>query len=241
MSDPFGSLLVMNRTDRQFALVEELRAAAPEPRAARWLADRLNVSIRTIERDLAALQESGLPVYGDRGRRGGYVLDKDRTLPMLNMTTEEAMAVSVALRELRGAPFEAAARSALAKLTSMMPEQDLARAEQLVDRVRPVSAPPGPRSTVPRPIQRALETGRVLHIDYRDRNDQTTHRTVEPMGLLHGPRGWYLLAWCRLRDAPRGFLLDRVHNAEIGEESVVDRSVDLNPSGPGAPTLRVAG
>ncbi|MCE7011197.1 YafY family transcriptional regulator [Kibdelosporangium philippinense] len=231
----------MNRTDRQFALVEELRVAAPEPRAARWLADRLNVSIRTIERDLAALQQSGIPVYGDRGRRGGYVLDKDRTLPMLNMTTEEAMAVSVALRELRGEPFETAARSALAKLISVMPEGDLERADQLVDRVRRVSAPLGPRSTVPRPIQRALETGHVLHINYRDGNDHNTRRTVEPMGLLHGPRGWYLLAWCRLRDAPRGFLLDRVHNAEVGEESVVDRSVDLNPAGPGAPTLRVAG
>ena len=230
----------MNRTDRQFALVEELRAAAPEPRAARWLADRLNVSIRTIERDLAALQQSGVPVYGDRGRRGGYVLDKDRTLPLLNMTPEEAMAISVALRELRGAPFEAAALSALAKLTTVMPEQDLAKAEQLADRVRPVSTP-GPRSAVPRAVQQALDTGHVVHLQYRDRNDELSNRTVEPMGLLHGPRGWYLLAWCQLRDAPRGFLLDRVQNAEVGEEIVVDRRVDLDTTGANAPTLRVAG
>jgi predicted DNA-binding transcriptional regulator YafY len=230
----------MNRTDRQFALVEELRAAAPEPRAARWLADRLNVSIRTIERDLAALQRSGLPVYGDRGRRGGYVLDKERTLPLLNMTPDEAMAISVALRELRGAPFEAAARTALDKLTLLMAEQDLAKAEQLVDRVRPVTNP-GPRSAVPKQVQRALDTGHVLHLRYRDRNDEETRRTVEPMGLLHGPRGWYLLAWCRLRDAPRGFLLDRVADVEVGEEIVVDRRVDLDTSGANAPTLRIAG
>ncbi|MBP2329922.1 putative DNA-binding transcriptional regulator YafY [Kibdelosporangium banguiense] len=230
----------MNRTDRQFALVEELQAAAPQPRAARWLADRLNVSIRTIERDLAALQRSGLPVYGDRGRRGGYVLDKERTLPLLNMTPDEAVAISVALRELRGAPFEAAARTVLDKLTSMMAEQDVVTAEKLVDRVRPVTAA-GPRSAVPKQVQRALDTGRVLRLHYRDRYEHETWRTVEPMGLLHGPRGWYLLAWCRLRDAPRGFLLDRVSGLEVGEEVKVDRRVDRDPSGAGAPALRKAG
>jgi predicted DNA-binding transcriptional regulator YafY len=227
----------MNRSDRQFALVEELRTAAPEPRAARWLADRLNVSVRTIERDLAALQESGVPVHGDRGRRGGYVLDKDRILPM-SVTVEEAMAISVALRELRGAAFEAAARTALEKLMAVMPSQDLAKAEQLVDRVRPVSAP-GPRSAVPRVVQQALDSGRVLHLRYHDRNEEQTDRTVEPMGLLHGPRGWYLLAWCQLRDAPRGFLLDRVHNVEIGVEMTVDRRIDLDTTG--SSTLRIAG
>ncbi|GAB3880676.1 hypothetical protein GCM10029964_035490 [Kibdelosporangium lantanae] len=76
----------MNRTTRQTALVAELRAAAPESRTARWLAERLDVSVRTIERDLAELQDSDVPVYGDRGRRGGYVLDEDRLLPMLNLT-----------------------------------------------------------------------------------------------------------------------------------------------------------
>jgi predicted DNA-binding transcriptional regulator YafY len=232
----------MNRTTRQSALVAELRAAAPQPRAARWLADRLNVSIRTIERDLVELQQSGIPVYGDRGRRGGYVLDSDRTLPLLTVTPDEAVAISVALRELRGVPLESAARSALEKLIAVMPDQDMAKAAQLTDRVRPVGAA-GSRSAVPRPVQRALDAGKVLHLRYRDANDKLTDRVVEPMGLLHGPRGWYLLAWCRLRDAPRGFLLDRVHNAEMGEESVlVDRRVDLDPTGAtAAPTLRIAG
>jgi predicted DNA-binding transcriptional regulator YafY len=230
----------MNRTDRQFALVEELRTAAPEPRAARWLADRLNVSVRTIERDLAALQQSGLPVYGDRGRRGGYVLDTGRTLPLLNMTPDEATAISVALRELQGAPFEAAARTALEKLTAVMAEQDLAKARQFAGKVRQVSGA-SPRSSVPKAVRRALDTGHVLHLRYRDGRDAQTQRTVEPMGLLHGPRGWYLLAWCQLRDAPRGFLLDRVSGAEVGEEVAVDRRVDLDPPGADGPGLRIAG
>jgi predicted DNA-binding transcriptional regulator YafY len=230
----------MNRIDRQFALVEELRTAAPEPRAARWLADRLKVSVRTIERDLVALQRSGIPVHGDRGRRGGYVLDTERTLPFLNMTPDEATAISVALRELQGAPFETAARTALEKLTAVMAEQDLAKARQFAGKVRPVSKP-APRSSVPKAVRRALDTGHVLHLRYRDRNDEQSQRTVEPMELLHGPRGWYLLAWCQLRDAPRGFLLDRVSNAEVGEEVVVDRRVDHDPAGAEAPSLRIAG
>jgi predicted DNA-binding transcriptional regulator YafY len=220
----------MNRTTRQTALVQELRAAAPESRTARWLAGRLDVSVRTIERDLAELQQTDLPVYGDRGRRGGYVFDRERLLPMLQLTSEEALAVSVALRELRGVPLEGAARTALAKLEAVMSDRDMATVERFVDRVRPVGRP-GPRSRVPRQVQRALDSGHVLRLRYRDANDRMTSRAVEPMGLLHGPRGWYLLAWCRLRNAPRGFLLDRIRHVEIGEEMTADRRINLDALG----------
>ena len=71
----------MNRTDRLYALVEELRACAPRRVSARELAARYEVSVRTIERDIGALQQAGVPVYADVGRGGGYTLDKSRTLP----------------------------------------------------------------------------------------------------------------------------------------------------------------
>lgn len=76
----------MNRTDRLYALVEELRAVAPRPRSARQLAERYEVSTRTIERDILALQESGVPVYAETGRCGGYIIDKTLTLPPVNFT-----------------------------------------------------------------------------------------------------------------------------------------------------------
>ena len=70
----------MNRTDRLYALVEELRAVAPRPRSARQLAERYEVSARTIERDILALQESGVPIYAEAGRRGGYMIDNAKAL-----------------------------------------------------------------------------------------------------------------------------------------------------------------
>jgi predicted DNA-binding transcriptional regulator YafY len=87
----------MNRTDRLYALVEELRAAAPRPQSARQLAGRYEVSTRTIERDILALQESGVPIYAESGRRGGYVIDKALTLPPLNFTAAEMVAMAVSL------------------------------------------------------------------------------------------------------------------------------------------------
>ena len=92
----------MNRLDRLYALVEELRAAGSSGRSARRLADRFEVSVRTIERDVLALQEAGVPISAQLGRRGGYVLDRSMTLPPLNFTPAEAVALSVGLRRLGG-------------------------------------------------------------------------------------------------------------------------------------------
>ncbi|MER6878459.1 HTH domain-containing protein, partial [Amycolatopsis sp. NPDC000673] len=95
----------MNRTDRLYALVEELRAVAPRTRTAAWLAARFEVSVRTIERDLGALRETGVPIWTETGRTGGYGLDRERTLPPLTLTPEEAIAITVALRSAAGSPF----------------------------------------------------------------------------------------------------------------------------------------
>ncbi len=134
----------MNRTDRLYAMVEELRAVAPRPRSARWLAGRFEVSPRTIERDIGALQESGVPIYAEPGRTGGYALDRAHTLPPVNVSPSEAVAIAVALRRLDGAPFADAARSALHKLLAVMPPQDVARAGELARRVHLLHPPEVP-------------------------------------------------------------------------------------------------
>ena len=143
----------MNRTDRLYALVEELRAVAPRPRSARQLAGRYEVSTRTIERDVLALQEAGVPIYAVAGRCGGYVIDKALTLPPLNFTAAEMVAIAVSLARVEPAPFASALRSALRKVLAAAPPAQMAEAAQLMDRVRligtgnPGSGGPPPADT----------------------------------------------------------------------------------------------
>jgi predicted DNA-binding transcriptional regulator YafY len=206
-----ASVRGMNRTDRLYAIVEDLRAVAPRRRSARCLAERYEVSVRTIERDIGALQQAGVPIYADVGRRGGYTLDPSMTLPPLNFTPAEAVAVSVALRGAAGSPFAREAHSALRKIMAAMPERQASAAHDLAARVQFVArqdvAEP---SDIPLVIEQAVAARHVLRIDYVDRHGEPTEREVEPVMFLSGPSGWFLVAWCLLRDELRCFRVDRI-------------------------------
>lgn len=231
----------MNRTDRLYALVEELRAVAPRTRSARQLAERFEVSTRTIERDLSALQAAGVPVYAEPGRRGGYTVDPATTLPPLNVTAEEAMAVAVALAAIGGGPFHGPARSALRKVVAAMPPAAAARAREWTGLVRLVvddgiaGGGGGPADRVLATVRRATLRGEVLRLHYGDRDGVRTEREVEPALLLAGPRGWYLVGHCRLRGDGRAFRLDRVADAAPTGELVRPHPV-VEPQ---VPTMRV--
>jgi predicted DNA-binding transcriptional regulator YafY len=207
----------VNRTDRLYALVEELRAVAPRPRSARWLAGRFEVSARTVERDIGALQQSGVPIYAEPGRTGGYCLDKARTLPPVNLTPGEAVAMALALRQLEGTPFRATAGSALRKLVAAMQEDDAAAAGELAARFHLLSGE-GNTPPVPRMVADALVTRRVLRIGYGDREGAVTRREIEPLGYVGKPDHWYLVAWCRLREEIRVFRTDRITSVAVTAE-----------------------
>ncbi len=84
----------MTRTDRLYALVEELRSAAPRPRTVAQLAARFEVSSRTIQRDLQALMHAGVPLRAAAGRTGGWFVDPVMTLPPINFTATEITAIA---------------------------------------------------------------------------------------------------------------------------------------------------
>ena len=135
----------MNRIDRLYALVEELRAAGPRGRTARQLAEHFEVSVRTIERDLSALGQAGVPLATKQGRTGGYTLDRSMSLPPLNFTPREAAAVAVALSRSEHVLFTRDARSALQKIVAAMPERALrggARDRREGQAARPTRARP---------------------------------------------------------------------------------------------------
>jgi predicted DNA-binding transcriptional regulator YafY len=221
----------VNRTDRLYALVEELRAVAPRPRSARWLAERFEVSVRTVERDLDALRQSGVPIWAEPGRTGGYALDRDRTLPPLALTAAEALAISVALRTAEGSPFDRAARSAARKVLATLPADVRGVEERLTGQVFRLDgrSSPGPAREAGAEVTAAVIGGRVLDVSYVDSGGRRSSRAVEPLGVLWGTEGWYLLGWCRLRSAVRAFRLDRVVEASATSETVPHREVDLAP------------
>ncbi|CAN5823343.1 YafY family protein [soil metagenome] len=221
MCPRFGSV---NRTDRLYAIVEELRAVSPRPRSATWLARRFEVSTRTLERDLDALRQAGVPIYAENGRLGGYAIDTAHTLPPLGLTPTEALTIMVALQAITVSPLGAPARSARQKILSTLPpavrarERALARHIAIIDTTADSEAIPQ--------LNDALERGRVLRLRYRGPDGTVTDRDVEPMSLLQNrdvKQGWYLIAWCRLRNGVRGFRLDRIIDAEMLTEAVSTR------------------
>ena len=215
----------MNRTDRLYALVEELRAAAPQWRSAQWLAERFEVSSRTIERDLSALQQAGVPIYATPGRRGGYAIDSQHTLPPLNLSAAEVAAVATALAASSSTPFTHAGRSALQKILAVLGEVDAEGTRALASRVRLYEVADD-RPRPPAVVEHAIVQQRVLEITYLDKEGRPSSRTVEPIAVLGVRPNWYLWAWCRLRTGPRTFRLDRIDGARMLDEVVPDRGLD---------------
>jgi predicted DNA-binding transcriptional regulator YafY len=231
----------MNRIDRLYALVEELRAAGRRGRTARQLAAHFEISVRTIERDLSALGQAGVPLATKQGRAGGYTLDRSMSLPPLNFTPREAAAVAVALSRSEHVLFARDARSALQKIAAAMPERALEEARTTADKVRLLVQPvPDPDAEIAEIIWRAVRDNHLLRIRYIDVGGVETEREIEPQHVVVGPNGSYLTAWCHLRRDDRVFRMDRIIDAEktpslprqrrVVPEPVVDGHVTKVPA-----------
>jgi predicted DNA-binding transcriptional regulator YafY len=205
----------MNRIDRLYALVEELRAAGPRGRTAAQLAGHFEVSVRTIERDLSALGQAGVPLATKQGRTGGYSLDRSMSLPPLNFTPREAAAVAVALSGSKHLLFARDARSALHKIAAAMPDHALAEAYATAEKVRLIVEPISqPAAEIGETVWRAVREGHTLRIGYTDVGGLETERVVEPQHVVVGPNGSYVTAWCHLRRDDRVFRMDRITRAD---------------------------
>lgn len=211
----------MNRTDRLHAISEELRRAGPRGRTAQRLADWLEVSSRTVKRDVAALQQGGTPIRASGGPGGGYVLDAVATLPPVNLTPSQAVAVAVALAGSPDAPFAVDARAALEKIVDVLGPTARADAERLGGRVwvRGAEHRRPPAAAV---VEEAVLRRRVVSIRYRSGSGEVSRRRVEPVFLARTGGHWYLAAWCQERRAPRWFRWDRIEAADLTTEATPD-------------------
>lgn len=213
----------MNRTDRLYALVEELRAVSPRRRSARWLADRFEVSVRTIERDLSALQQAGVPIWAETGRTGGYAIAAEATLGPMGFTPDEALVALIGLASLRRGPFRQSAGTAARKLLAVMPAHDARRATASAERIQLLE--PDVVAHAPSAFAAALRADRVARLLYVDRDGVETSREVEPLGSVGKGADWYLIAWCRLRAGVRAFRADRMLALELTGERFEPRTL----------------
>ena len=217
----------MNRTDRLYALREELRRTGRRGRTAEQLADTFEVSVRTIKRDIATLQSGGFPVWARPGPGGGYAVDASATLPPVNLTPSEMSGLAVLLAHQEGQPFASHARAALTKILAVAIPTDRERAQRLAGRVwvdradQAVPVDPSIRGAV----EEALAARRVLSLVYVDESKAESHRQVDPQMLAHGFGHWYLVAFCHERQAIRWFRLDRIISAHLTRQESIDQPI----------------
>jgi predicted DNA-binding transcriptional regulator YafY len=202
----------MRRADRLFQIVQHLRGGRLV--TARMLGERLEVSERTIYRDIADLQSTGVPIDGEAGV--GYILREGFDLPPLMFTRDEIVALVAGARMVRafgGAAMARAAEEALVKIGAVLPDSEKSRIAQTS-----IFAPTYVVSDTDRNVidvlERSVERREVMRLDYRDEAGRQTARDVRPLGLWFWGKVWTLIAWCEMRDDFRAFRIDRI--ADLG-------------------------
>ncbi|MBD8893482.1 helix-turn-helix transcriptional regulator [Roseibium litorale] len=206
----------MRRADRLFQIIQHLRGGRLV--RARQLSEWLEVSERTIYRDIADLQTSGVPIDGAAGV--GYILRAGFDLPPLMFSRDEITALMAGAKLIRawgGAEMARAAEEALVKIDAVLPDtlrestsevQIHAIAPEMTEELRL-------RIDL---LERASNRRARLHVLYEDKEGLASERTLRPLGLWFWGKVWTLVAWCELRDDFRMFRLDRMQSiADTGE------------------------
>jgi predicted DNA-binding transcriptional regulator YafY len=197
----------MRRTDRLFDLIQILRDGRLHKAAE--MGERLEVSVRTIWRDMATLMASGLPVEGERGV--GYILRSPITLPPMMLTAGELEALRLGVRLVaQGAdPGLARAAQGLAvKIASVTPEPEgLTTEDELFVFTGHETARAAPHLPM---LRKAVREKERLAITYIDPEGRESHRDVRPLQMEFWGRVWTLAAWCEARTGFRSFRVDRI-------------------------------
>jgi predicted DNA-binding transcriptional regulator YafY len=203
----------MRRADRLFQIVQLIRGRRLT--TAAWLAERLEISERTVYRDVADLQRQGVPLEGEAGV--GYRLGKGFDLPPLMFSNEEAQALVAAVRIAQtwlDPQLASGAQDALSRVMSVLPPAARAAAESLVVMVAPVGLEPDVQNVLQR-LREAADAKQVCTIAYRDAAEMHSTRNVRPLGVFYWGKVWTLAAWCESRQDFRSFRIDRIEELKL--------------------------
>ncbi|MEP2988418.1 MAG: YafY family protein [Parasphingorhabdus sp.] len=202
----------MRRADRLFQIVQYLRGGRLTTAAS--LAERLEVSERTIYRDIADLQSTGVPIDGEAGI--GYIMRSGFDLPPLMFTRDEIVALVTGARMVKawgGTSMIAAVEEALIKIEAVLPKSDRNRVGDTKVFAPRMGLAGQARDLIDR-CETAVEGREIILIEYEDGDGSSTNRNVQPLGLWFWGKVWTLVGWCELRNDFRMFRLDRISNLE---------------------------
>ncbi|WP_299494134.1 YafY family protein [uncultured Shewanella sp.] len=213
----------MTKSERLLALLTLLRTKRYAVTAVQ-LAEALEVSERTIYRDIQALMHIGVPIEGEAGV--GYLLGTASHLPPLMFTDQELVALELGMRMVRAwsdDELAIAAQSASNKLVSVLPDklkQQVERFSYLV----PNTSKPSPAANTRKILRHAIDRCLKVEVGYCDVNKQLTLRCLQPLGQIlwghmSGESIWTLVAWCELREAYRHFRIDRILQITVLDET----------------------
>lgn len=198
----------MRRADRLFQIVQLLRGGRLVTAAT--LAEKLEVSVRTIYRDIADLQSTRVPIDGEAGV--GYVMRDGYDIPPLMFTADEVVALVAGAQMVRswgGTAMATAAEEALIKIESVLPEAARARAASSRVFALPSVQNQETRDRIDA-CEKAAENRDVLTVRYKDLKGTTSSRDIQPLGIWFWGNVWTLAAWCQLREDFRVFRVDRI-------------------------------
>lgn len=203
----------MRRADRLFQIVQLIRGRRLS--TADFLGQRLAVSARTVYRDIAALQQQGVPIEGEAGV--GYRMRAGFDLPPLMFSKDEAQALVAAVRLAQpqlDAVLATQADGALSKILAVLPAAERAAAESLA-----LFAPLSGLGTEMRErlarLREAIEQRQLLALDYLDLAGAPSQRRVRPLACMFWGSSWTLASWCELRQDFRSFRVDRIQGLTV--------------------------
>ncbi len=212
----------MRRADRLFQIVQLIRGRRLT--TAAFLAQRLEVSERTVYRDVADLQRQGVPIEGEAGV--GYRFGAGFELPPLMFTQDEATALVAAARIAQSWLDPAMARhteQALGKILSVLPASARTTAEALALYAPSLALDDATRLRL-QTLREAVQSRHKLRLAYQDGEGAASERTVRPLGCFYWGKVWTLAAWCELRADFRGFRVDRIVTVTVLEERYRDET-----------------
>jgi len=210
----------MRRADRLFQIVQLIRGRRLT--TAEFLAERLEVSVRTVYRDVSALQMQGVPIDGEAGV--GYRMKAGFDLPPLMFSKSEAQALVAAVRLSQPQLDEGLAgeaEGALGKILAVLSPAARTAAESLAVFAPQAGLDAATRQRLAR-LREATENRNKLSLHYEDLSEQTSERIVRPLACFFWGPVWTLAAWCELREDFRSFRVDRIRRLTVLEQRFRD-------------------